>query len=175
MFFQVTMKYKSKNFSVSLRQKEDKVLLTQHIWGNYINTKSFPTTYSVLAQNIPSIFENECFNEEGIPFSHEVKSTEIGHLFEHLILEFLKLEHLSEYGDADISGFTEWDWEKDAIGIFNIEISCSSLLYPHRTLKKSVIKAILKASAVLEEIFSSGINQEVGMTPLPDPQPGVKN
>lgn len=151
--------YKSKNFSVSLLQKEDKILLTQHVWGNYINTKSFPLTYNILAKHIPTIFENECFNQDGQPFSHEVRSTEVGHLFEHLVLEILKIHHSNEYGDADISGFTEWDWNREKVGVFNIQISCASLIYPPKKLRRNIVKAILQASAILEEIFS---NQEVG-------------
>ncbi|MBI4038798.1 hypothetical protein HY384_02465 [Candidatus Daviesbacteria bacterium] len=88
-----------------------------------VNTKHLPATYSLLKQHIPTILYSKCFNEENYPFFKEVRKTEIGHLFEHILLEYLyHLKLASGIEDPIHNGLTKWDWEEDAMGIFHISI-----------------------------------------------------
>src|SRR5690554_307945 len=56
-------------------------------------TAAFPHVVSILDQHIPSIFTGTCFNERNVPFREEVIDTELGHLFEHLVIEYLFLQN----------------------------------------------------------------------------------
>lgn len=88
-----------------------------------INTSQIPHTYSVLEKMLPSVFRSKCFNEMNYPFSVEVKRTEIAHLFEHILLEYICIRKLAHgKKSASVSGTTDWDWGIDPQGTFNITI-----------------------------------------------------
>jgi hypothetical protein len=89
-----------------------------------VNTRELPQTTSILTQYLPSVLASTCFNDEKLPFALEVKSTEIGHLFEHILLEYLCYFKLSQgYTNAEYSGVTKWNWERDPWGVFHIIIN----------------------------------------------------
>lgn len=114
--------YTSNNFRVRIRRLGGKFLLTQQVLDRRVSTVDLPTTYQVLEKSIPTIFDNECFNDANLPFKEEVKKTEVGHLLEHLILENLKIESIKENRPVDFNGQTTWDWYREKYGKFNIEI-----------------------------------------------------
>lgn len=152
--------YTSTNFWVRLIQEKDQVLLTQQILNPVINTKNLSGTIDIINREVPSLFQNECFNPNNLPFSEEVKATEVGHLFEHLILEFLKIEVEKLYGSADFSGVTSWNWTENKFGCFSIKIN-SALKY-----RPLFNRALKQAIRVLELIFadqSPSIQLEAGM------------
>lgn len=102
--------------------KRTRILMV--VFGKTINTSEIPQTYAVLSRNLPQIFMSKCFNDGKLPFADEVRCTEVGHLFEHILLEYLcdfKME--KGYDDVAYSGRTRWNWKKDPRGVFYINIS----------------------------------------------------
>lgn len=104
-------------------------------------TSQLTATLKVLRKHVPSIFTCECFNEDGHPFKEEVKNTELGHLFEHILLEFLckeKLHHGCDF--ADFSGVTNWNWKRDPRGTFHIHIKVNKeeSAYFYAALKSAI-------------------------------------
>lgn len=91
-----------------------------------VNTSDIPSTYDVLQYFLPGVLNTECFNDQGLPFSREVKKTEIGHLFEHILLEYMcQLKIGKGYKSAIYAGRTKWNWERDPRGVFHIRINCT--------------------------------------------------
>lgn len=89
----------------------------------YLHTDTIPNIGAILEAKLPSIFYCQCFNNEHIPFSEELYHTEFGHLFEHILLEYLCIGKL-QYGSksAEYSGWTSWNWKRDKRGTFHILI-----------------------------------------------------
>lgn len=111
-------------YSLNLSQKKTRLHITMKLFGNIVNTGSIPHTVSILKKELPSVLHTQCFNDEGLPFIREVKKTEIGHLFEHILLEYLCLLKLaSGRRIATFKGNTNWNWERDARGTFHITIN----------------------------------------------------
>jgi len=133
-----------------------------------VNTSDFPHTYRTLKTFLPSVLTTECFNDENLPFSQEVKSTEIGHLFEHILLEYMcQLKIAKGHKSAVFAGKTRWNWERDPRGTFHIRVNC--------TLKDVDIfpTALNKTIALMKIILNS-------KSTLPTQQPlfyhnGLKN
>ncbi len=94
------------------------------VCSEFLYTSQLSATVKVLEEQLPSIFCCQCFNDDNIPFTKEVENTELGHLFEHILLEFLCKEklHLGE-NSADYSGVTNWNWKRDPRGTFRININ----------------------------------------------------
>ena len=89
----------------------------------HVTTATLPSTVDLLNEYLPSIFNCQCFNEQNKDFVEESRNTELGHLFEHIMLEYLCIEKLdSGFQDASYEGRTNWNWEKDKEGVFYIEI-----------------------------------------------------
>lgn len=89
----------------------------------HYHTKHLPLTHSILENILPQILHNECFNDSNLPFKEEVKNTEIGHLFEHIILEYLcQIKVKNGHRKASFAGVTEWDWKRDTKGTYHIKI-----------------------------------------------------
>lgn len=110
------------NLSVTYYKNRTQLLMTLQI--NPVNTREFPFTFELLQKFLPSILQSQCFNDEKNPFSKEVRQTEIGHLFEHILLEYLCLNKISLGGKkATYSGVTNWNWKKDRRGTFHIHIN----------------------------------------------------
>jgi hypothetical protein len=142
---------------------------TNHHWelelvtpAPFHHTSHFPETVSLLDNHLPSILECECFNTEGLPFHQEVKATEMGHLFEHIILEHLCDDKLATgHSSADFSGRTYWDWATNAIGTFHIKISKDQTHLPN-------FSAILdKSLGLLNSILASSCVTAPGSLALP--------
>ncbi|OGM14978.1 hypothetical protein A3A76_05505 [Candidatus Woesebacteria bacterium RIFCSPLOWO2_01_FULL_39_23] len=140
--------YCSRNFSVKIDQQKDKVFLLQQITNPAIHTDILSGTIPVLLKKIPTIFGNFCCNNAQLSFKNEVKNTEVGHLFEHLILENLKLETLKKENNADYIGETTWNWNLEKIGTYNITI------FSPTKNKDIFYKACMKSIAILEEIYN---------------------
>lgn len=150
--------YNSKNFFVTASQLDDCVFLTQTVHNPIVGTRELPYTYRVLEKTIPSIFKNHCDNYKKYPFVKEVKDTEVGHLYEHLILEYLKLIGVKKFGKADFSGETSWDWAREKKGTFRI------IIYSNKSQNNLFNHAFKKATLVLEKIYNG---QRAGSVPRP--------
>lgn len=88
------------------------------------HTCDIPMTSALLQSLLPSIFESKCFNDKKYSFTQEVKNTEIGHLFEHIMLEYLCMEKVNQgYMQATFNGVTNWNWREEPRGTFHITIN----------------------------------------------------
>ncbi len=112
------------------------------VFGMIVNTRSIPETYDILNTSLPQIFRSKCFNDDKLPFSKEVQSTEIGHLFEHILLEYLcDYKFTKGYNDAVFTGETSWNWKKDPYGTFHIRVNSAhdDIDIFQKALKKTII------------------------------------
>ncbi len=121
----------------------------------FVNTCDLPETYNILSKRLPSILYALCFNPNNFSFQEEVKATEVGHLFEHILLEYLSQEKtLLGYTDPVYKGETEWDWNFNPQGTFNITIDAGldDRIVFVRALKKSM--ALLNRIVASEKSFN---------------------
>lgn len=128
------------HFSVTVFHGLKNTYLTMKILGGNVNTRSIPATYILLEKYLPNVLVSECFNDKKLPFAQEVARTEIGHLFEHILLENMCQEKLAAgYRDAEFNGVTEWDWYIDQFGTFHIRLDAGreDAIFFHRVLGKS--------------------------------------
>ncbi len=114
-----------------------------------VNTGQLPHTYKVLRSLLPSVFRTRCYNENNYPFSVEVKKTELAHLFEHVMLEYL-CQYKIAMGHKRVSfaGVTDWNWRDDPYGTFHITLEIGKreqMAFDH-AFKKSV--------ALFESLFN---------------------
>ncbi|HSW48137.1 MAG TPA: hypothetical protein VLG67_03565 [Candidatus Saccharimonadales bacterium] len=110
-------------FLLDVSQEEKTTKIRMEMLISCVCTSELPMTYSILKKQLPSIMRSKCFNENNYKFSKEVKNTEIGHLFEHIILEYLSnLKSLEGVKNPIYNGLTSWNWTKDPRGVFHIEI-----------------------------------------------------
>lgn len=116
--------YKTGFFSLSIKQNKTTTHIIMNLYTLTVNTKDLPATYPTLKEILPTILHSQCFNEEKLPFSTEVRHTELGHLFEHIMLEYLCLLKVASGGHhATYTGVTKWNWKKDPWGTFHIYIN----------------------------------------------------
>ena len=73
-------------FSLLITQKQTSAKITMQLFYNQVNTCDIPVIVDLLQEHLPNVLFTQCFNDEGFPFNVEVKNTEIGHLFEHILL-----------------------------------------------------------------------------------------
>jgi hypothetical protein len=112
-------------FSLSISQKITATKITMIMYSNQLNTSNLPDTYTRLQKLLPSVLVTECYNDENLPFAIEVRNTEIGHLFEHILIEYLcQLKIAKGHNSAVFSGRTRWNWVKDPRGMFHIYLDC---------------------------------------------------
>jgi len=113
-------------FSVKIAHSKDSTNIQMDMTIPIVNTKVLPLTSNILNSYLPSIFYSKCFNERNQSFKREVQRTEIGHLFEHIILEYLFLIKESR-GSKNVvhNGLTHWNWTEDYHGVFHIDIDCA--------------------------------------------------
>ncbi|MBI4059407.1 hypothetical protein HY404_04185 [Candidatus Microgenomates bacterium] len=102
--------------------KKTKILL--RLFGQKFYTSEVPILPEILKNTLPTIFKAQCFNEQKLPFHKEVQNTELGHLFEHILLEYLCDLKFSKGKDyVSFSGHTDWNWQRDPRGTFHITVS----------------------------------------------------
>ena len=135
-----------------------------------VNTRDLPHTDQFLKENFPSVLTTECFNDDNLPFNIEVKATELGHLFEHILLDQLCLIKLSsgDYHQAMFTGRTDWDWGRDQRGIFHITISVSE------SENYLLARAIKKTVALTESLINASSQNEIFNTPPSSPSLNVQ-
>jgi hypothetical protein len=149
-------------FSLRITFNKQATKMKMALFGERVNTKDIPYTSSLLDRYLPSVLYSTCFNDQQLPFSIEVRSTEVGHLFEHILLEYLCYFKLSDGSEnAEYSGVTNWNWEEDPWGVFHITINCGC--------KETEIfsKALQQSLLLLQLILNSTPNS---IPALPRPQ-----
>lgn len=104
--------------------KNEKTEILMVCGSNIVNTSQLPNTFHMLSKMLPAVLKSRCFNKENKPFFEEVVETEIGHLFEHVLLEFFcQYKVLEGCRQVAVSGVTDWNWKKDPVGTFRITIN----------------------------------------------------
>lgn len=112
-------------FSLEISQKQTTTKIVMQMLYNQVNTRDIPHVVDLLDMHLPNVLLTQCFNDEGLPFHMEVRHTEIGHLFEHILLEYLCQAKIAKGANqASYSGNTKWNWIKDPRGTFHIRLSC---------------------------------------------------
>lgn len=140
--------YKTDLFSLRVEQKIETTTITMHLFTSIVNTFYLPHTVATLKTFLPSVLRSTCFNDNDLPFVKEAQQTEIGHLFEHILLEYLcEAKMTQEKSDISFSGVTEWNWNKDARGIFHITIDAG--IEEKYLLEDALKKTIALTSRVL--------------------------
>lgn len=137
-------------FYLNYYHESDKTKILAKFEAPHLNTKNIPQTLKLLKRYLPSILYSRCYNPENLTFKKEVIQTEIGHLLEHIILEYLAEESFSKYKIRQIfKGITTWNWDKEEKGIFRIEITAST---------KDIdifLNSLKKSTLLLEKILLS--------------------
>lgn len=142
-------------FSLQVTSGKIKTAIRMRLFTGTVNTSELKHTCKLLKKELPSIFSSTCYNEENLPFAQEVLRTEIGHLFEHILLEYLCQEKL-EKGHVNVSfeGVTNWNWLKDPYGTFRISISLGlneeEILFPAMTKSASLLLKILNKTQTIQ-------------------------
>ena len=145
--------YSNEFFSFDIQRYKRSSKIVLKTLTPFVKTETIPATRAILKNRLPSVFRSKCFNENNYSFSREVRNTEIGHLFEHIILEYLsEFKCLQGAKHTVYNGLTSWNWVKEERGIFHIEIDAG---YEDREIFNA---AIQKSTILLEEILLSANN-----------------
>lgn len=137
-------------FTISVSHKRHSTHLIMFLHIDIINTRSLPQTSSILKKYVPSVFHSKCFNYDNAPFSIESKRTEVGHLFEHILLEYLCLLKSDRgFKNPVHNGVTSWNWTKDKKGTFRITIDVGD------NEREIFFNALQKSIEVTNRILSS--------------------
>lgn len=139
---------KDKYYHLSIRPQKTSTSIQMQMITPITTTHYLPHTFGLLSTFLPSIHTSRCFNDKRLPFSQEVKNTEIGHLFEHILLEYIyELKVFYKQADSIISGETSWNWHIDPHGLFHINVSLGA------TDKKIFFAALTKSITLLNKII----------------------
>lgn len=112
-------------FSLAITQKVTRTQIIMDVLYRHINTEEIPTITDLLVENLPSVLATTCYNDQGLSFVEEVQNTEIGHLFEHILLEYLCQYKMKKGARrATYIGRTNWNWTRDPFGRFHIHLTC---------------------------------------------------
>lgn len=156
--------YQNSYFSLKVTSDTKKAKILMDMLIPIFDTKILPQTSSILKKELPSIMYSKCFNENDWSFAKEVKNTEIGHLFEHILLEYIsEFKRLMGIKNPIHNGMTSWNWQKEPQGRFHILIDIP------RKDKDVIDSAIRKSLVLLSTIIES--SQSIGeysQTLLPD-------
>lgn len=115
--------YQNDHFSLIVANKSVATDIIMKVKEGHLTTKSLPATKALLMQYLPAIMRSKCVNEKNYAFATEVKNTEIGHLFEHIVLVNLCALKMEEGVKNPIyNGLTSWNWKKEETGVFHISI-----------------------------------------------------
>lgn len=138
------MKYITTNKNLLLKGelKENEAEIIMWVPNELVYTTNYPELTEVLSKHLPTIYNSECFNEKNFSFSEESKDTEAGHLFEHILLEFLCIEKVNQgCEEATFEGKTSWNWSEDKPGTFhiNVKVGLEDLEVFSKALQKSLV------------------------------------
>ncbi len=162
----MTLSYPSKIstnfFSLFIRPLTNQTIIDMQVLSPILNTSLLPNTYTILQDHLPSIHTSMCFNDKNLPFSKEVRKTEIGHLFEHMLLEYIYQIKISRgYTNVSVKGETQWDWYKTPMGFFTIYLNLGS------DEQYIFFTALTPAIQLLQFIFQDHQKNHVGVKSIP--------
>ena len=117
------LSFHSPLFDLRIGQTGKVTAIDMQVHGLVVNTSEIPETLNFLEENYPGVLRTQCFNDKNLPFSTEVIQTEIGHLFEHILIDNLcALKIRSGAKSAIFNGTTSWNWQQNPYGSFQIWI-----------------------------------------------------
>lgn len=135
-------------FELEVTQSEKTVDLVMHFPNpTYYNTKNLSQTIPLLSKHLPQIFYHKCMNDKQLSFLTEVKNTEVAHLFEHILLEYLIQFRALSNREVTYTGETTWNWLTEPQGIFHININTT----PEDT--NVFLRSLGQGLLLLQEIF----------------------
>ncbi len=143
--------YENPQFSLAVEEGFPQTNIVFTSLTPVLRTGFLPATLAILKEQLPGVLATKCHNDGGWGFEREVEDTEIGHLFEHILIQNIsefRESYLME--DSKITGETQWDWTRDAKGIFNIRI-CSESPYD-QVLTEAIEKSISIVNLILSEV-----------------------
>lgn len=159
--------YQSDEFSLTLSLGNNRSTLVMQIHGKNVHTGSYPNTSVILKKLLPGVLKTTCFNDDHLPFYLEVKRTELAHLFEHILLQYLCLEKKRLHAITDISytGRTAWNWDKEPFGLFHIHVDIGNK--DERILMEALRKSIVLFTTIIDrsKTISSAYGQPVSGYP----------
>ena len=138
----------SKNFLRKIVFKKGKAVITLKVNDIPLTMDAFPNSRKVLRKFLPSIFKCKCYNPKNQSFYKESKNTEIAHLLEHILLEFMCMEKVRYTDEISYSGKTSWN-QKKMTGYFKVEIECS--LTDYTIFTKALDKSIKLMDLILAD------------------------
>jgi hypothetical protein len=158
----IQIKTKNTLFDYVLTQRPTHAEITIQFFTPFYTTKPLPQTITILETLLPRIFQHKCFNNCNRSFKAEATETELGHLFDHIMLEYLGRFKFDSEGNTKIKlrGLTEWDWLQDPKGIFHI--SLNSKIEDSYLLQKS----IQQTTQMMESILLSNTTLTLPQTHL---------
>lgn len=119
-----SQKLSSQYFSLEFFQLEKQLSIKMNMKVNIYKTNLIPATFHILDRLLPGIYKHECFNYQKRSFAKEVTNTETGHLFEHILLEYIfRLNSQRGVKEICLKGQTNWNWVMDSRGTFHININ----------------------------------------------------
>lgn len=145
--------YTSSLFAFDLHLGSAGCTIEMQVHSPHVTTDSLPQTKAILEQYCPSVLHTKCYNYDNLPFDEEVTATEVGHLFEHILLDFLCDEKVAAGASkACYNGTTSWNWTAFPHGSFTIKITHDEIEAGalHRALQKTiqVVELILESPSV---------------------------
>lgn len=144
-------------FSLAVNQYINKTTITMQMLNTVVSTKELPATFAVLQNHLPSIYKSKCFNDKKFSFRKEVLATEVGHLFEHIMLEYLCFLKVKEgVLEAVFDGETHWNWKRDPFGTFHIEIEVG--VEDNKIFAEALTKSMELLSLIFEESKKDTLN-----------------
>ena len=120
------------------------------------NTAERPHIPRILFKLLPQIASQQCHNDEGHSFRREAQSTEIPHLFEHLIME---IQDQVRHGiGIPFRGETRWNWTVDPRGKFHVTVE-----YDHEMVALGAIRLAERMINAIDsrDIAGLDMNREI--------------
>ncbi|MCL5103287.1 MAG: hypothetical protein M1133_04125 [Armatimonadetes bacterium] len=118
---------------------------------NCYSTQHAPHIPRLLFKLFPHLARHRCENDNGYSFRRECQSTEIPHLFEHLIIELQGQAH----GSGTLKGETQWNWRVDPKGRFHVYVE-----YENEILVLGAIRVAERIIQALDNRRIEGIDVE---------------
>lgn len=141
--------YNSDLFTLKIKQTKKLTSINMQLFTPFVSTSEVPYTLDFLKSNYPTVLKTQCFNEKNLPFAIEVTATEIGHLFEHILIdELCSLKIKSGAKSAIFNGNTSWNWKTHPYGSFQIWIDIGRKDLP--LLIEGLKKAILLTNQLIQ-------------------------
>ncbi|MCL5103485.1 MAG: hypothetical protein M1133_05145 [Armatimonadetes bacterium] len=118
---------------------------------NCYSTQHAPHIPRLLFKLFPHLARHRCENDNGYSFRRECQSTEIPHLFEHLIIELQGQARKS----GTLKGETQWNWRVDPKGRFHVYVE-----YDNEILVLGAIRIAERIIQALDNRNIEGIDVE---------------